>query len=43
MASLINITVDHSDTKIKLIFGTTLERSSCEQSYGISDVKIYMR
>lgn len=43
MASPINVTLDHSDKTIKLIFGSTLERGSCEQSYGISDVKIYIR
>jgi len=43
MASPINVTVNHSDKSITLIFGSTLERSSCEQSYGISDVKIYIR
>lgn len=43
MASPINVTVNHSDKSIILIFGSTLERSSCEQSYGISDVKIYIR
>ena len=43
IASPINITVNHSDKSITLIFGSTLERSSCEQSYGISDVKIYIR
>lgn len=43
MASPINITVNHSENLIKLIFGSTLERNSCEQSYGISDVKIYIR
>lgn len=43
MASPINVTVDHSDKSIILIFGSTLERGSCEQSYGVSDVKIYIR
>jgi hypothetical protein len=42
-ASPINVTLDHSDKSITLIFGSTLERGSCEQSYGISDVKIYIR
>jgi len=43
MASPINVTLDHSDKSITLIFGSTLERGSCEQSYGISDVKLYIR
>ena len=43
MASPINVTVNHTDNSLTLIFGSTLERNSCEQSYGISGVKIYIR
>lgn len=39
----INVTMKHSDKKIKLIFGSTLDGNPCEQSYGVSDVRIYIR
>lgn len=43
IASPINVTLNHYDNLLTLIFGSTLERNSCEQSYGVSDVKIYIR
>lgn len=43
IASPINVTINHTDSIIRLIFGSTLERGSCEQSYGIGDVKIYIK
>jgi hypothetical protein len=39
----INISVFHSDKYIKLIFGSTLNKDSCEQSYAIGEVKIFIR
>ena len=39
----INSTINHSGNSVKLIFGSTLEGNACDQSYGISDVKIYIR
>lgn len=39
----INSTIYHAGKNLKLIFGSTLDGHSCEQSYGISEVKIYIR
>jgi len=39
----INVSVVHSDKYIKLIFGSTLKQNACEQSYAVSDVKLYIR
>jgi hypothetical protein len=39
----INSTIYHRGKNLKLIFGSTLDGQSCEQSYGISEVKIYIR
>jgi hypothetical protein len=43
IASPINLTLNHTHNKIKLIFGSTLEGNPCDQSFGISDVKIYIK
>ncbi len=39
----INITIPHRDNSTKIIFGSTLKDCACNQSYGISDVRIYIR
>lgn len=43
MNSPVNVSVFHTGNYLKLIFGSTLTRNSCEQSFGISDVKVYIR
>jgi hypothetical protein len=43
LAVPINSTIYHRGSNLKLIFGSTLDGNACEQSYGISDVKIYIR
>jgi hypothetical protein len=39
----IDITIPHSDASVKLTFGSTLTLSPMEQSWGVSDVQIYVR
>ena len=43
MGSPVDITVGHSESTIKLIFGSSLDGNSCDRSYGISDVKVYIK
>jgi hypothetical protein len=43
LASPISSTISHKGNKLRLIFGSSLEGNPCEQSFGISDVKIYIR
>ena len=43
LASPISSTISHRGNKIRLIFGSSLLGNSCEQSFGISEVKIYIR
>jgi hypothetical protein len=43
LAVPISVTLNHSDKDIKLTFGSTLDNHSCEKSYGISDIKIYIK
>lgn len=43
IASPISVTINHSKPYIKLLFGSTLEGNPCEKSYGISDVRIYIK
>lgn len=43
MISPIKSTISHKNSSIKLIFGSTLKGNACDQSYGISDVKIFIR
>lgn len=43
LATPINSTINHKGGKLTLIFGSTLEGNACDQSFGISDVKIYIR
>jgi hypothetical protein len=43
MNALVNVSVFHKDKYLKLIFGSTLKRTACEQAYAVSDVKIYIR
>ena len=43
IGEFISVTFSHSDDNLELIFGSTLSDDSCEQSYGISDIKIYVK
>ena len=43
IGEFISVTFSHSDDNLELIFGSTLNDDSCEQSYGISDIKIYVK
>eukprot|EP00298_Acanthocystis_sp_HF-20_P028650 c7441_g1_i1.p1 GENE.c7441_g1_i1~~c7441_g1_i1.p1 ORF type:complete len:259 (-),score=106.20 c7441_g1_i1:30-806(-) len=39
----IDVTLPHSDTTLKVAFGSTLTLAPTEQSWGISDVQVYVR
>jgi hypothetical protein len=43
IGSPINITLNHIEKNLKLIFGSTLTGNPCDSSYGVSDVRIYIR
>jgi hypothetical protein len=43
IASQISATFSHVESRFKLIFGSSLEGNPCERSYGISDIKIFVR
>ena len=40
---IVNVSLLHSGNYLKLIFGSTLKGNSCDSSYAISDVKIFIR
>ena len=42
-ASLIDVSLEHEEDKIRLSFGSTLQSDACENSFGISALKIYIR
>lgn len=39
----IDITIPHTDASLKMTFGSTLTLSPMEQSWGVSDVQVYVR
>jgi hypothetical protein len=39
----VDVTLPHSDTSLKVTFGSTLSGSPLDQSWGVSDVQIYVR
>jgi len=39
----IDVTLPHTDTTLKLAFGSTLTLSPTEQSWGVSDVQVFVR
>lgn len=43
IGNVINISFKHADDSLQLIFGSTLTENPCYQSYGVSDIKIYVR
>jgi len=43
VASPISVTIPHKEKTLKLSFGSTITSNACEKSYGVSDVKIYIR
>jgi len=43
VGSPISITIPHKEKEIRISFGSTLSSNSCEKSFGISDVKFYIR
>lgn len=44
MGDIINVSFEHKENNLKLIFGSTLDnKDACAQSYGISDIKIYIK
>jgi hypothetical protein len=43
MNDIVNVSLFHTGDYLKLIFGSTLKSNSCESSYAISDVKIFIR
>jgi hypothetical protein len=43
IGEVISVTFDHNESELNLVFGTTLGENACVQSFGISDVKIYIK
>lgn len=43
MGEVINVSFYHNADTLKLIFGSTLTGHPCDQSYGVSDIKIYIK
>jgi hypothetical protein len=43
LATPISFTLGHTKDKFKLSFGSTLEGNSCDRSYAISEVRIYIK
>ncbi len=44
IASLINVTIPHREKMLKISFGSSIKGgNACEKSYGISDIKFYIR
>ena len=44
IGEIIKVSLKHNDDKLKLTFGSTLtEDDACVQSYGISEIKIFIR
>ena len=42
-SSLIDVTFKHAKNSLSLEFGSTLEGSACEHSYGISTISIFVK
>ena len=42
-AMLIDYTLPHTATDIKLTFGTSLKKNACDASFGVDDVMIYIK
>ncbi len=43
IGDVINVSFYHNEENLKLIFGSTLTGHPCDQSYGVSDIKIYIK
>jgi hypothetical protein len=43
IAVLVSTTIAHSDKSLKLTFGSTLDGNPCDKSYGVSDIRIYIK
>lgn len=43
IGEVINVSFYHNEDNLKLIFGSTLTGHPCDQSYGVSDIKIYIK
>lgn len=43
MGEIVNVSFSHSEEELKIIFGATLTSEPCKQSYGISDVRIFIK
>lgn len=39
----INVSIPHNDKSIKLGFGSTTEQDPCDESFGVSGIRIYIR
>ena len=42
-SSPIDVTIPHKDSSIKLGFGSTLEQDACDESFGVSGIRIYVK
>lgn len=42
-SSPIDVVIPHKDNNITIAFGSTLEQDPCDQSFGVSGVKIYIK
>ena len=39
----INVSIPHKDGNVKIGFGSTTEQDACDQSFGVSGIRIYVR
>jgi hypothetical protein len=42
-ASPIDVSIPHKDKSVKIGFGSTIEQDPCDESFGISGIKIYIK
>lgn len=42
-ASPIDVSIPHKDNSVKIGFGSTIEQDPCDESFGISGIKIYIK
>jgi hypothetical protein len=43
MGTLIDVAVPHTGDSLTLAFGSTLDQNSCEESWGVDDIEIFVR
>jgi hypothetical protein len=43
IAVAVQSTIKHNDETLKITFGSTLDGDACDKSYGVSDIRIYIK